>query len=293
MEGQPIPKPEDTPGAIFRVVFPRYFETMRIKLVSGRDFTDHDNASAPRVAIINQSMARRYWPGVDPIGKRFRIHLNDPWVTIVGVARDAEQGDWGALRKMNTSSLPRRTPRTSNATPPSWCELPRDPAARWRPIEKAVWSLDPDLPIAEVQTMDQVVSRAVWRPRFSASLLGGFAALALALAAIGIYGVISYGVNQRSREIGIRMALGARPSDVLRRVMGEGAKLAAAGSAIGVAGSLVLTRYLETELYQVKAGDPTVMTLSAVALASVALVASWLPARRATRVDPAVALRGE
>jgi predicted permease len=293
VEGQPIPKPEDTPGAIFRVVFPRYFETMRIKLVSGRDFTEHDNAASPRVAIINQSMARHHWPGVDPIGKRFRLHLNDPWVNIIAVARDAEQSDWGAAAANEYYFPFGQNPVDFQRYASFVVRTAADPAALAPAIEKAVWSLDPDLPIAEVQTMQQVVSRAVWRPRFSASLLGGFAALALALAAIGIYGVVSYGVSQRAREIGIRMALGARPSDVLRRVLGEGAKFAAAGSAIGIAGSLLLTRYLETELYQVKAGDPTVMTLSAAALAAIALVASWLPARRATRVDPAVALRGE
>jgi predicted permease len=293
VEGQPIPKPEDTPGAVFRVIFPGYFETMRIALVSGRDFTAHDNAAAPRVAIINQSMARRFWPGADPVGKRFRIHLNDPWVTIAGVARDAEQSDWGAAAQNEFFFPFTQNPEDFQRYATFVVRTAGDPAALAPTIERAVWSLDPNLPIAEVQTMDQVVSRAVWRPRFSASLLGGFAALALALAAIGIYGVISYNVNQRAQEIGIRMALGARPSDVLRRVLSEGARLAAAGSAIGIAGALLLTRYLETQLYQVKAGDPAVMTLSAAALATIALIASWLPARRATRVDPAVALRGE
>jgi putative ABC transport system permease protein len=288
-----MPKPEDTPGAVFRVVFPGYFETMRIALVSGRDFTARDNAAAPRVAIINQSMARRFWPAIDPVGKRLRIHINDPWVTIVGVARNAEQSDWGAAAQNEYFFPFTQNPEDFQRYATFVVRTAGDPAAVAPAIEKAVWSLDPNLPIAEVQTMEQVVSRAVWRPRFSASLLGGFAALALALAAIGIYGVISYNVNQRAQEIGIRMALGARPSDVLRRVLSEGAKLAAAGSGIGIAGSLLLTRYLETQLYQVKAGDPPVMTLSAAVLAIIALIASWLPARRATRVDPAVALRSE
>ena len=293
VEGQPIPKPQDTPGAIFRVAFPRYFETMRIALVSGREFNEHDSAASPRVAIINQAMARRYWASVDPVGKRFRIHVNDPWVTIVGVARDAEQSDWGAAAENEFFFPSTQNPEDFQRYATFVVRTAGDPAALAQEIEKAVWSLDPDLPIAEVQTMDQVVSRAVWRPRFSASLLGGFAALALALAAIGIYGVVSYGVSQRAREIGIRMALGARPADVLRGILSEGAKLAAAGSAIGIVASLPLTRYLETLLYQVKAGDPAVMALSAVTLAAIALFASWLPARRATRIDPALSLRGE
>jgi predicted permease len=293
VEGQPIPKPQDEPGAIFRVVFPRYFETMRIALVSGREFNQHDSASAPRVAIINQAMARRHWPGVDPVGKRFRIHTNDPWVTVIGVARDAQQSDWGAAAENEYYFPHTQNPEDFQRYITLVVRTQGDPAALAPEVQKAIWSLDPDLPIADVQTMDRVVSRAVWRPRFSASLLGGFAALALALAAIGIYGVVSYGVSQRAREIGIRMALGARPVDVLRRILSEGAKLAAIGSALGIVGALLLTRYLETELYQVKTSDPAVMTASAVTLAAIALFASWMPARRATRVDPAVALRGE
>jgi putative ABC transport system permease protein len=293
VEGQPIPKPQDTPGAIFRVAFPRYFETMRIALVSGREFDEHDSATAPLVAVINQAMARRNWPAAEPLGRRFRLHANSPWITIVGVARDAEQSDWGAAAENEYYFPYAQNPENFQRYFTFVTRTAGDPAALAPEIEKAVWSLDPDLPIAEIQTMDQVVSRAVWRPRFSASLLGGFAALALALAGIGIYGVISYGVTQRTREIGIRMALGARPTEVLRDVLSEGAKLAAAGSVIGIAGALVLTRYLQTELYQVKAGDPAVMAAAAVTLAIIALIASWLPARRATRVDPAVALRGE
>ena len=167
------------------------------------------------------------------------FHLNDPWVTIVGVARDAEQSDWGAAAKNEYFFPSAQNPEDFQRYATFVVRTAARPGrAGAQPSKRPSGRSIPDLPIAEVQTMDQVVSRAVWRPRFSASLLGGFAALALALAAIGIYGVVSYGVNQRAREIGIRMALGARPSDVLRRVLGEGAKLAAAGSAIGVAGSL-------------------------------------------------------
>ncbi len=291
VEGQPLPKPEDIPGAIFRVVFPRYFETMRIRLVSGREFDEHDSASAPGVAVVNQAMARRFWPNIEPIGKRFRIHVSDPWVTIVGVSRDSEQSDWGAPAANEYFFPYAQNPEDFQRYATFVVRTAGDPALLAPEIEKAVWSLDPDLPIAEVQTMDQVVNRAVWRPRFSATLLGGFAALALMLAGIGIYGVVSYGVSQRVREIGIRMALGARPADVLGGVLGEGATLAAAGSAIGIVGSLVLTRYLETLLYHVKSGDPRMLALSAATLAAIALVASWLPARRATRVDPASSLR--
>jgi predicted permease len=293
VEGQPIPAPGNQPSAVFRMTFPRYFETMRIPLEQGRDFTDRDDANAPRVAIINQTMARRYWPAIGAIGKRFRSSVNDPWVTVVGVVRDAEQRDWGSAADCEFY-FP--FPQDLADTQRYFTLVARtagDPRALAESIEKAVWTIDPNVPIAEVQSMEQVVSRAVWQPRFSTTLLGGFAALALALAAIGIYGVISYGVGQRQREIGIRMALGARPGDVQRNVLGESAKLAAAGSAIGIAGALLLTRYLQTLLYQVSATDPAVIALAACALGVVALAAAWLPARRATSVDPAVALRSE
>jgi predicted permease len=291
VEGQPIPAPGNEPSAVFRLSFPRYFETMRIPLEQGRDFTDRDDANAPRVAIVNQTMSRRYWPDTGAIGKRFRNGPNDPWATVVGIVRDAGQRDWGSAAD-SEFYLPFPQSDSQNYFT-LVARTAGDPRALAESIEKAVWTLDPDLPIAEVQSMDQVVSRAVWQPRFSTTLLGGFAALALALAAIGIYGVISYGVGQRQREIGIRMALGARPGDVQRSVMGESAKLAALGSAIGIAGALLLTRYLQTLLYQVSATDPAVISLAACALGAVALAAAWLPARRATRVDPSVALRGE
>jgi putative ABC transport system permease protein len=290
VEGQPVPAPGHELSAVFRLAFPHYFETMRIPLERGRDFTDRDDAHAPPVAIINQTMARRYWPAA-ATGKRFRNSDKDPWITVVGVVRDAEQGDWGSAADSEYY-----LPFTQSQSQNYFTLVARtegDPRALAEPIEKAVWTLDPDLPIAEVQSMEQVVSRAVWQPRFSTTLLGGFAMLALALAAIGIYGVISYGVGQRQREIGIRMALGARPGDVQRNVLGESAKLAAAGSVVGIAGALLLTRYLQTLLYEVSATDPVVIALAACALGAVAIAAAWLPARRATRVDPAVALRGE
>jgi len=293
IEGQPIPTPGNEPSAVFRLAFPGYFETMRIPLERGRDFTDRDDANAPRVVIVNQTMARRYWPATDAVGTRIRTSAKDPWVTVVGVVRDAEQRDWGSAAdsefyfpfQQDTADTQRYFTLVARTA--------GDPRALAERVEKAVWTLDPDLPIAEVQTMEQVVGRAVWQPQFSTTLLGGFAALALALAAIGIYGVISYGVSRRQREIGIRMALGARPGDVQRGILTESAKLAAAGGAIGIAGALLLTRYLQTLLYQVSATDPAVIALAACVLGAVALAAAWLPARRATRVDPAAALRGE
>jgi predicted permease len=291
VEGHPTPTPGNEPYAIFRLAFPRYFETMRIPLEQGRDFTDRDDANAPHVAIVNQTMAYRYWAKSGAIGKRFRNSATGPWATVVGVVRDAEQRDWGSSAD-SEYYLPFPQSDSQNYFT-LVARTAGDPQALAKPIEKAVWTLDPDLPIAEVQSMEQVVGRAVWQPRFSTTLLGGFAALALALAAIGIYGVISYGVGQRQREIGIRMALGAKPGDVQRSVLAESARLAAVGSVAGIAGALLLTRYLQTLLYQVSATDPAVIAMAACCLSAVALAAAWLPSRRATRVDPAAALRGE
>jgi ABC-type antimicrobial peptide transport system permease subunit len=236
-------------------------------------------------------MSRRYWPDTGAIGKRFRNNPNDPWITVVGIVRDAEQSDWGSSA-YSEYYLPFAQSDSQNYFT-LVARTAGDPLALAESIEKAVWTLDPDLPIAEVQTMEQVVGRAVWQPRFSTMLMGAFAALALALAAIGIYGVISYGVSQREREIGIRMALGARPGDLQRGVLSESARLAAAGSGLGAAGALMLTRYLRTLLYQVSATDPAVIAVAACVLGAVAVAAAWLPARRATRIDPAVALRSE
>jgi putative ABC transport system permease protein len=291
VEGQPAPAPGNPSSAIFRLAFPGYFGTMRIPLEQGRDFTVRDDANAPRAALVNQAMSRRYWPDTGAIGKRFRNNPNDPWITVVGIVRDAEQSDWGSSA-YSEYYLPFAQSDSQNYFT-LVARTAGDPLALAESIEKAVWTLDPDLPIAEVQTMEQVVGRAVWQPRFSTMLMGAFAALALALAAIGIYGVISYGVSQREREIGIRMALGARPGDLQRGVLSESARLAAAGSGLGAAGALMLTRYLRTLLYQVSATDPAVIAVAACVLGAVAVAAAWLPARRATRIDPAVALRSE
>ena len=166
-----------------------------------------------------------------------------------------------------------------------------DPLALAGAVQQQIWSLDPDLPLPDVLSMEQVVGRAVWQPRFSTTILTGFALLALLLAGMGIYGVISYGVSQRRNEIGIRMALGARPADVLRGVLGEAAGLAAAGTVAGLAAALMLTRYLKSLLYEVSATDPAVLLSAAGVLAAIALAAAWLPARRATQIDPMIALR--
>jgi putative ABC transport system permease protein len=293
VEGRPTPPPSETPSAVFRVVFPGYFRTMRIPMLEGRDFTAHDDAGGARVVIVNQTMARRHWPGEDALGKHIRLGAGGPWCAIAGIVSDVALADWGAAPKeefyfpqwQNPSDIQRYLTIVVRAS--------ADPAPLAGAVQGAISSLDRDLPLEDVLTMQQAVDRALWQPRFSTTLLGAFAALALALAAVGIYGVMSYDVARRTSEIGIRMALGARPADVLSAVLAQGAKLTAAGTAAGIAGALALTRYLRTLLYGVSPNDPAVLAAAAALLGVVAMLAVWLPARRATRIDPLQALRSE
>jgi predicted permease len=293
IEGRPTPQPSETPGAAFRVAFPGYFHTMRIPIVRGRDFTAHDDARAERVVIVNQTLAQRYFPGEDAIGKRIRLGSDSPWYAIAGVVKDLEQSDWGATRGNEFYFPATQNPSDIQSYLTVVVRAAGDPGALAPAIQAAVASLDRDLPVADVVTMQQVVDGALWQPRFSTTLLAAFAGLALALAGVGIYGVMSYDVGRRTPEIGIRMALGARPADVLRSVLAQGAKLTLAGTAIGVAGALLLTRYLRTLLYGVSPNDPLVLAGAALVLGAVAMLAVWLPARRATRIDPLQALRSE
>ena len=293
VEGRPAPSPAEIPKAAFRTVFPGYFHTMRIPMLRGRDIDARDDGAAPGVVVINQSLARRYWPNEDALGRRIRLDPDGPWFTVAGVVKDVEQADWGATAGSEFYFSQTQNPVDIQRYLTLVVRTSGDPLTLAGAIQSQIWSLDRDLPVGDVASMQQVVERAVWQPRFSTTLLGGFAGLALVLAAIGIYGVMSFDVSRRTQEIGIRMALGAKPGDVMRSVLGGGGKLAAIGTAIGIAGALALTRYLKTLLYEVSTTDPATLTGAAALLGLVALAAVWLPARRATRVDPVVALRSE
>ncbi len=293
VEGRPPVPPSQSQNAAFRVAFPGYFRTMRIPIVRGRDFTAHDDAKAMRVVIVNETLARRTWPGEDPLGKRIRLDADGPWFAVVGVVKDVEQSDWGGARNAEFYFSHWQDPSEIQRYLTIVARTAGDPASIAGAAQNALASLDRDLPVSDVLTMQQVVDRALWQPRFSTTLLAAFAGLALALAAVGIYGVMSYDVGRRTPEIGIRMALGARPADVLGAVMAQGAKLTLAGTVVGVAGALLLTRYLRTLLYGVTPNDPLVLGGAAALLGAVAMAAVWLPARRATRVDPLQALRSE
>lgn len=278
-----------------------YFRTMGVPLVEGRRFTSEDRADAQLVVIVSLSMARRFWPGQTAIGKRIRSGVDGPWEMIVGVVGDVSQGPFNEPLALHVY-------RPYKQIPPGFLE--EDPFGDCRAMNLVmrtngyagslttavlaqVHSLDPQLAVANVQTMTQVIHLSFVGPQFNTELLGIFAALALFLAAIGVYSVLSYAVGCRTHEIGIRMALGAQKRDVLNTMLGQGLKLAAVGVAVGIVGAIAVTRFLSSLLYEVKPTDPLTFAAIAAILLAVALLACYLPARRATKVDPMIALRHE
>jgi predicted permease len=274
-------------------VSPGYFPTLGITLQRGRLLTPADRANTELVAVVNSALARRFFPNDNPIGHRFRRHEKAPWATIVGVVSDVRRG--GKTGKINpqvyfpaaqTASYPVRLSEFAFRSA-------SDPKQLVAAVQKQVWAIDKDLPITNVRTYDEIISQSVSERRFQTLLLGLFASLALILAMIGIYGVISYSVSQRIPEIGIRMALGATRSGILKMVIGRAMILVLIGIAAGAAGAYSLSQFLKTLLFEVKPGDPWTYASIAIILATVALTASLVPARRATRVDPMVALHYE
>ena len=274
----------------YQFVGRRYFETAGIRLIEGRTFDDRDGANAPRTVIVNQTMAHMYWPGESAIGHRLKPSFQGDWRTVVGVVEDVKNA---GLDKPTGTEL--YIPYRQSTRMLSAYVLLRshDPVAMARPARSVIRQMDASLPVEAVRTMDDVLSAAESRPRFLTLLLALFSATALVLAAVGIYGVISYSVAQRTTEFGIRMAMGARPGDVLAMVLRQGMLLVAIGVAAGAAGALVLTRLIRGLLYGVSSFDPLTFVIMALVLSAVTLAACWIPARRATRVDPMVALRYE
>ena len=291
VEGKSLPNPEEDPSADRYSITPGYLRAMRIPLLRGREFDPRDVATSPWVALVNESMARRFWPGEDSVGKRFRMgDTKGPWRTVVGVVGDVLHRGLDASHTLqiylpNTQfadSLVILAVRTSN-----------DPASLAAAVRSEIAALDPQVPVSAVATMDEVVSASVENQRFGTLLFLLFGAIALLLTAVGIYGVISYGVAQRTHEIGIRLALGAGSQQVLGMIVGEAMRPALRGAALGLCAAFGLTRLLTRLLYNVKPTDPPVFTAVLLLLIGVALLASYIPARRATRVDPMVALRYE
>jgi predicted permease len=283
---------------------PGYFQTMHVPLLRGRDIGDVDVLGKPGVVIINQEAARRYFPGKDPVG--MRVTFDDPatnphpeWLTIVGVSANTRQTDWTAPIApeifvpylQNRAYLENPGPQVSYIT--LVLRADGDAAALTAAVKNTVWSIDRALPISEVVTMDDVISAENARPRFELLLLSLFGGLALTLAAVGIYGVMSYAVSRRTHEIAVRLSLGASRRQILSMMLLQGMILALAGSGFGIAGALLLSKFMTKLLYGVRPTDPLTYLAVSLLLAAIALLATYLPARCATGVDPIVALRSE
>jgi predicted permease len=296
IEGRPGARGANAAQAMVASVEPDYFAAMGIPLVTGRPFGGRDAPEAPRVVVVNETFARRFFPGVDPareaVGKRVSFRGDEgPWDEIVGVAKDGKYWTIGeAPQPFVYSPLAQSYASTVTLV----VRAPGGDARALAPALNAeVRALDAGLPLFDVKTMEEHLGVSLFPARVAAALLGGFGLLALVLAATGVYGVVSYAAAQQTREIGIRVALGARRRDVLRLVAGRGMLLVALGVALGLAGALALTRFMEGVLYGVSASDPLTFALVAALLLAVALVACLVPARRATKVDPMIALRYE
>ena len=272
----------------YETVGPRYFQTMRIQLVRGRDFDERDREDAHRVVIINETMARRYWPKGGALGQRLK--LTGDWLEIVGVAKDVKN------RSLSESPrpllyLPLLQDYRSNMIVVARTSM--NPQQAFHGVQTAVSSLDTGMPMFDVETFEQHIGVSLFLQRMAATLLTIFGLLALSLAALGLYGVMAYSVSQRTRELGIRISIGAKQRDVLKLVLGQTLVLATIGIAAGLVTAMAVTRFAASLLYGVSPADPATFALIAVLLLVVSLAAGYFPARRATRIDPMIALRSE
>jgi putative ABC transport system permease protein len=294
IENQAIPAGEQAPVATVLLVTPGYFKTLSIPIVRGRSFSEDDRVNSPRVTVINETLARQFFANQDPIGRRMKIGGTErpktAWMEIVGVVKDVR---YDGLNN---------TPDPAYYLP--YLQVPvrgqdfviktaGDPSALISAVRAEIRAVDADIPLTRVTTMTERLSQAVGGQRFQTLLLGIFAGIALLLAAVGIYGVLSYSISLRTHEIGVRMSLGASRPDVLKMVIREGMVLAIVGAAIGLTGSFALTQMMSGLLFQVSPHDPVTLVAVSALMLGVALLACFIPARRATRVDPMVALRYE
>ena len=298
IEGYQPPPKSPGPWGDVRIVSPAFFETLRIPLRKGRFLGEEDRAGGRRVAVIDEEFVRRYWPNQDPLGKRFTFGpppgaadtTAREWIEVVGVIGHTKHEGLDAEARLQLYMPYRQRPLPFLTVA---ARTTGDPTTYANQIRRAVQSVDPDQPIANVRTMDELIAQSVGQRRLSMLLLSLFSGIALVLASVGIYGLMSYSVAQRSRELGVRIALGAARSDVLRLVLRQGMSLALMGIVIGVGAAFALTRLIESQLYGVRATDPATFVGVAALLAVTALAANLVPALRATRVDPAVVLREE
>jgi putative ABC transport system permease protein len=277
-----------------RYVSPKYFRILNIPLVRGREFDQRDVRSAPKVIIVNESMARKYWGSLDVLGKRISISMagkgKREWNEVVGVAADVRDLDIQSKAEPEfVMPLLQRSARSYHL----FVRSEENPDALANAVSRQIWASYPDQPVTHVTTLQKTISETIGDQRLHTVLLGVFAAIGLSLALLGVYGVISYSVSRRTQEIGIRVALGAGPGDVLRMVMRQGVALIACGAGIGLAAAVTMTRFIAGELYGVKPNDPATLLIALLLILFVGSTACWIPARRAMRVDPMVALRYE
>jgi predicted permease len=289
IEGEPPERGANIPQALYNSTGPNYFAAMGIPFIAGRDFTDQDKKGSTPVAIVNETFAHRFWPGQNAVGKRFNSgDKNDPWVEVIGVVKDGKYFSLGEDPKpFIYFSLWQQY--SSSAT--LIVRGAGDSITQMNAIKSEIQKLDSSLPIFGVKTMSQHMSLSLFPIRIGAAVVGSFGLLALILAAMGIYGVMAYSVNQRAKEIGIRMALGAQAGDVLKLVLGQGMMLTFIGMALGLIAAFGLSRILSTMLYGVSATDPTIFCIVIALLGATALLACYIPARRAMKIDPMEALR--
>ncbi len=294
VQGIPDPPIDQWPDVIYRTIGPGYFATMGIPLVRGRDFNDQDKLNTMPVVVISEKTAKHYWPNQDPIGKSLKVGAttsDGPWRTVIGVVKDVRQNDFIAEPKMQMYFSYRQVKElVANALV---VRTLVDPLSLGTSVRNAIWAVDKDQPVANIDSMEHIVAGAVARQRFSMLLLAIFAGLALVLAAVGIYGVMSYSVAQQTHEIGIRIALGAKRSDVLKMTLSQGLKLVGLGLACGLIVAFALTRVMASMLFGISATDPITFLGISFVLLAVALLASYIPALRATHVDPMIALRAQ
>jgi putative ABC transport system permease protein len=293
IEGQSVEEQQRNPYLNALRASPNYFQTIGVRLLKGRLLNEFDTEETERAGVISQRLAERAWPGQDPIGKRLKVggvNSQGRWTTVVGVVGDVKHeeiaGEGGLDLYVSYQQF-------SDANMYLLLRTKVAPMALAEAATRAVWAVDPEQSTFDIMTMDDRIAGVIWQRRLSGALFAVFAALALALASVGIYGVMSYMVSQRTREIGVRMAMGARPRDVLKLVIGQGAKLIAAGLGAGLIVAFIAGRIISSLLYQVNATDPLTYLVVPLLLASVALVAIYIPARRAMKVDPMTALRTE
>jgi predicted permease len=291
IEGRPSPPGDPGPHGDIAYVTPDYFSTMKIALRRGRTFTEHDQEGSQPVVMIDETLARQYWPNEDPIGKHMRRGSRAPWATIIGVVAHVKNSDLAGDVVKGRYYYP-----VFQVAPPMITFLLRtqsDAASFGAVIRDAVLAVDPTQPVSNVKTLSDMVQSSLASRRFVVTLLGVFAGIALLMAVLGLYGIISYTVAQRTQEIGIRMALGAERGAVLRLVIGQGMRLAVAGALIGLIASLAISGLLRNLLFGVSIFDPLTFAAMALVLIGAAFAASYVPAHRATRVDPMTALRYE